>query len=57
MEAADEIERRTGLPCLTTNQATLWRTLRTMSISEVKPGFGRLLTEMPALPEPVSTTT
>jgi maleate isomerase len=57
MEAADEIERRTDLPCLTTNQATLWRTLRTMSILEAKPGFGRVLTEMPALSEPASTTT
>jgi len=49
LEAAAEIERRTGKPVITTNQATVWRVLRTIGIANPKPGFGRLLTEMPPL--------
>lgn len=49
LEAAAEIERRTGKPVVTTNQATIWRTLRTIGIAETRPGFGRLLAEMPTL--------
>jgi maleate cis-trans isomerase len=47
LEAASEIERRTGKPVVTTNQATIWRVLRTIGIKEARPGFGRLLAEMP----------
>jgi maleate isomerase len=47
MEAAAEIERRTGKVVITTNQATIWRTLSLIGINEAKPGFGRLLAEMP----------
>lgn len=47
MEIAEDLERETGLPVVTTNQATIWRTLRKLSLSEAKPGFGRLLREMP----------
>ena len=47
MEVAAAIEAETGKPVITTNQATSWRTLRKMGIREAKPGFGRLLDEMP----------
>jgi maleate cis-trans isomerase len=49
MEAAAEIERRSGKVCITTNQATIWRVLKKMAIDKAKPGFGRLLTEMPPI--------
>jgi maleate cis-trans isomerase len=51
MEAAAEMERRTGKPVVTTNQATIWRALKLIGIDQAKPGFGRLLAEMPALAE------
>lgn len=47
LEAAATIEARTSLPCVSTNMATLWRTLRTIGIDHARPGFGRLLSEMP----------
>lgn len=39
----DEIERRTGLPLVTSNQALLWWVLRTLSLPEEATGCGRLL--------------
>jgi maleate cis-trans isomerase len=51
MEAAAEIERRTGRLAVTTNQATIWRALSLIGINQAKPGFGRLLAEMPAVGE------
>jgi maleate cis-trans isomerase len=53
MEAAAEIEARTGKLAITTNQATIWRTLRTIGIGTARAGFGRLLSDMPALKVPV----
>lgn len=53
MEAAAEVERRTGKVVVTTNQATVWRTLRKAGIGEAKPGFGRLLAELPPIEDPV----
>jgi maleate isomerase len=47
MEAAAEMERRTGKLVVTTNQATIWRTLNLIGIDKAKSGFGRLLAEMP----------
>jgi maleate isomerase len=47
MEAAAEIEALTGRPVVTTNQATIWRTLRRIDAAQARPGFGRLLQEMP----------
>ncbi len=47
MEVAADIEAETGIPVVTTNQATIWRVLRKMGIKQAKPGFGRLLDEMP----------
>lgn len=53
MEAAAEVERRTGKVVITTNLATIWRTLRKIGIDRAKPGFGRLLEEMPPIEDPV----
>lgn len=53
MEAARDIERRTGRVTITTNMATLWRTLKKVDIHEARPGIGRLLDEMPPIEDPV----
>lgn len=42
-EVADEIERRIGRPVVTSNQASIWRTLRQAGIDAPIPGYGRLL--------------
>ena len=47
MEAAEELERRTGKPVVTSNQATIWSAFRKAGITQPIPGFGRLL-EAPA---------
>lgn len=54
MEAAGDIERRTGKVAITTNMATLWRTLKKVGIGEAKPGISRLLDEMPPIEDPVA---
>lgn len=41
----DEIERRTGLPLLTSNQARLWWVLRALGLPEVAANCGRLLSD------------
>jgi maleate isomerase len=46
LEAVDEIERRTGKPVVTSNQASLWSSLRTLGLTEGIAGFGRLLTSL-----------
>ena len=43
VEAAQEIERRTGKPVVTSNQASIWMTLRRLGHRESVAGFGRLL--------------
>ncbi|HKZ08214.1 MAG TPA: aspartate/glutamate racemase family protein [Methylomirabilota bacterium] len=43
VEAAEEIERRTGKPVVTSNQASIWMTLRRLGHREPIAGFGRLL--------------
>jgi maleate cis-trans isomerase len=43
VEAAEEIERRTGTPVVTSNQASIWMTLRRLGHTAPIPGFGRLL--------------
>ena len=43
VEAVDEIERRTGKPVVTSNQASIWMTLRRLGHQEPITGFGRLL--------------
>jgi maleate isomerase len=53
MEAVAEIERQTGKLTITTNLATVWRTLKKIDINEARPGIGRLLDEMPPIEDPV----
>jgi maleate cis-trans isomerase len=43
VEAVEEIERRTGKPVVTSNQASIWMTLRRLGHRAPIPGFGRLL--------------
>jgi maleate isomerase len=47
METAEALERRTGKPVVTANQAMLWAALRALGSREPIHGFGRLLQEMP----------
>jgi maleate isomerase len=46
VEAVDEIERRTGKPVVTSNQASIWASLRTLGVTERIAGFGRLLASL-----------
>jgi maleate cis-trans isomerase len=43
--ALERLERELGKPVISSNQACLWRALRLVGVSEVVPGFGRLLRE------------
>jgi len=43
VEAAEEVERRTGKPVVTSNQASIWMTLHRLGHTEAISGFGRLL--------------
>lgn len=43
MEAVDELERRTGRPVVTSNQATIWATFRRLGITRPERGYGMLL--------------
>jgi maleate isomerase len=43
VEAVEEIERRTGKPVVTSNQSSIWMTLRRLHHTEPIAGFGRLL--------------
>jgi len=43
VEAAEEIEQRTGKPVVTSNQASIWLALRRLGHAEPIAGFGRLL--------------
>lgn len=52
LEGIAEIEKRTGKLVVTTNQATVWRTLKKIGIDRTRPGFGRLLAEMPPIEDP-----
>jgi maleate cis-trans isomerase len=47
VEAVEEIERRTGKPVVTSNQASIWMTLRRLGHTEPIAGFGRLLRTFP----------
>ena len=53
MEAVDELERRTGRPVVTSNQATIWATFRRLGIVRPERGYGRLLDSLVA-PSPES---
>ena len=43
LEAVHELERRTGKPVVTSNQATIWATFRNAGITQPIHGYGRLL--------------
>jgi maleate cis-trans isomerase len=43
MEVAAELERRTGKPVVSANQATVWAAFRRLGITSLQPGFGSLL--------------
>jgi maleate isomerase len=47
----EKLEHAAGKPVLTTNNMTLWHALKKMGATEGVSGYGRLLREMPALPE------
>jgi maleate cis-trans isomerase len=49
VEAVAEIERRIGKPVVTSNQASIWMTLRRLHHTEPISGFGRLLQSFPAV--------
>lgn len=50
MEAIEDLERNTGLPVVTSNQATLWGLLRAASVTRSITGYGRLLRDAPPAP-------
>jgi maleate isomerase len=50
VEAVEEIERRTGKPVVTSNQASIWMTLRRLGHTEPIAGFGRLLRSLEPAP-------
>jgi maleate isomerase len=43
VEAVEEIERRIGKPVVTSNQSSIWMTLRKLGHTAPIAGFGRLL--------------
>jgi maleate isomerase len=45
VEAVDALERRTGKPVVTSNQATIWAALRALRVAQPIRGFGRLMLE------------
>jgi maleate cis-trans isomerase len=49
VEAVAEIERRIGKPVVTSNQSSIWMTLRRLGHTEPIAGFGRLLQSFPAV--------
>lgn len=45
VDAIDEIERKTGLPVVSSNQALIWSALRAIRVREPVHGFGTLLSK------------
>ena len=43
MEVAEQLERETGKPVVTSNQATLWAALRALNVTTPVDGYGTLL--------------
>ena len=50
LEAVEELEKRTGKPVVTANQATAWVTFRKLGITEPIHGFGKLLASLSTVP-------
>lgn len=48
VEAVAELERRTGKPVVTSNQASIWASFRALSFTTPIKGFGRLLESLAA---------
>jgi maleate isomerase len=46
MEVAEALEQETGLPVVTSNQATIWATFRALGIRESVAGYGKLLSSL-----------
>ena len=52
VEVADALERQTGKPVVTSNQASLWASLRALGVTAPIRGFGRLLASLADTPSP-----
>ncbi len=50
VEAVEEIESRTGKPVVTSNQSSIWMTLRRLGHTQPIGGFGRLLRSLTHVP-------
>ena len=50
LEAVEELERRTGKPVVSANQATAWSVFRKLGITEPIHGFGKLLASLASVP-------
>ena len=50
MEMVDELEKRTGKPVVTANQAVMWGAFRMLGVTEPIHGFGRLLEGLASVP-------
>jgi maleate cis-trans isomerase len=50
LEAVEELEKRTGKPVVTSNQATIWATFRKAGITQPIHGFGKLLSSLAPIP-------
>lgn len=55
VEAVEAVERRTGKPVVTSNQATIWAALRKLGISRPIHGFGKLMENLAAAGAPAET--
>jgi maleate cis-trans isomerase len=53
LEAVEALEKRTGRPVVTSNQATIWAALRTVGLRQPIHGFGTLLESLGAEAVPV----
>ena len=46
MEAADRLEQKVGKPVVASNQATVWKTFKTLGLKVRTKGFGQLLDQL-----------
>ena len=46
MEAADRLEQKVGKPVVASNQATIWKTLKTFGLKVSSRGYGQLLDQL-----------
>src|SRR5436189_5763210 len=50
----EDLEQALGKPVLTTNNMTVWHALKKIDVHERVAGYGRLLRDMPAIPNALS---